>query len=158
MGFALSDLELSSPAFDPGGGIPATHTGEGDDVSPPLEWTRVPAGTRSFALICHDPDAPVVSTGTYGFVHWVLYNIPASVMRLPEGTAEYTNGTTDFGQPGYRGPMPPPGHGPHHYFFWLFALDEDLSLKPGLTLQQLLETIEPHAVGMNRLVGTYERT
>ena len=75
MKFAMSDLRLSSPAFETGGSIPAKHTGEGEDTSPPLEWSAVPEGTRSFALICHDPDAPVVSSGGYGFVHWVLYNI-----------------------------------------------------------------------------------
>ena len=77
MGFALSKLQLSSPAFEPRGEIPSKYTGEGEDISPPLQWTNVPDGTRSFALICHDPDAPVVSEGTYGFVHWVLYNISA---------------------------------------------------------------------------------
>lgn len=159
MGFALSKMELSSPAFAPGGQIPAKHTGAGDDVSPPLRWTDVPEGTRSFALICHDPDAPLVSAeGTYGYVHWVLYNIPASVTSLAEGKADYTSGQNGWGKSGYGGPMPPPGHGTHHYFFWLFALNAELRLEPGLTLWQLLARIEPHTLGMNRLVGTYERT
>lgn len=157
MGFALSNMELTSTAFESGGSIPKKHSGEGDDVSPPLQWGNVPDGTRSFALICHDPDAPLVSPGSYGFVHWVLYNIPASAMSLSEGTREHTNGQTDFGKSGYGGPMPPNGHGVHHYFFWLFALDSELSLEPGLTLWQLLERIESHTIGMNRLVGTYER-
>lgn len=157
MGFALSDMKLSSPAFDSAGRIPAKHTGDGDDVSPPLQWSDAPAETRSFALICHDPDAPVVSAGAYGFVHWVLYNIPASVTSLAEGSADYTSGISGFGKEGYRGPMPPDGHGTHHYFFWLFALSEEPALEPGLTLGQLLEAIEPQTIGMNRLVGTYER-
>lgn len=157
MGFALSELRLTSPAFEANGAIPSKHTGEGEDVSPPLQWAVAPKGTRAFALICHDPDAPLVSPGTYGFVHWVLYNVPGSVTSLPEGTSGYTTGKNDFGKEGYMGPMPPNGHGTHHYFFWLCALDTELNLEPGLTLWQLLERIEPHVIGMNRLVGTYER-
>ena len=157
MGFALSSMQLSSPAFASGGRIPAKYTGEGEDVSPPLAWTSVPEGTRSFALICHDPDAPLVSPGAYGFVHWVLYNIPASARSLAEQNTGHTQGVSDFGKPGYGGPMPPKGHGPHHYFFWLIALNADPGLAPGLTLRQVLEQTEPLAIGMNRLVGTYER-
>lgn len=158
MGFALSTLQLTSPAFANGGAIPKKHTGEGEDVSPALEWSNVPDGTQSFAVICHDPDAPLVSpSGTYGFVHWVLYNIPGSVRSLAEGTSEYTRGKSDFGREGYGGPMPPNGHGVHHYFFWVLALNQELNLEPGLTLWQLLAKVEPHVIGMNRLVGTYER-
>ncbi len=91
MGFALSKMQLKSAAFEQGGRIPARHTGEGDDVSPALEWSDVPDGTRSFAIVCHDPDAPLVSRGTYGFVHWVLYNIPASVTKLAEGASGFTS-------------------------------------------------------------------
>jgi len=155
--FALSDLKVSSPAFDEGGSIPAKHTGEGEDTSPQLDWTNVPDGTRSFAVICHDPDAPVVKDGGYGFVHWVLYNVPGGTTSLPEGTADGTTGPSDFGKPGYGGPMPPEGHGTHRYFFWVLALGRDADLKPGLTLRQLLETVESDVLGMNRLLGTYER-
>ncbi len=158
MGFALSKMQLESPAFEPGGRIAAKFTGEGQDVSPALEWSDVPDGTRAFALICHDPDAPLVAGGSYGFVHWVLYNIPGSVTKLAEGVKDFTNGKTGFGKNAYGGPMPPPGHGTHHYYFWIFALKQELRLEPGLTLQQLLERIEPHTLGMNRLVGTYSRT
>ncbi len=157
MKFALSDLRVSSPAFEEGGRIPAKHTGEGQDTSPPLEWSTVPAGTRSFAMICHDPDAPVVSSGGYGFIHWVLCNIPGTATGLPEGVGDHAAGLSDFGKPGYGGPMPPNGHGTHRYFFWLLALDREPDLESGLTLRQLLETIEPHVLGMNRLMGTYER-
>ena len=157
MGFALSDMTLTSSAFDNGGSIPRKHTGEGEDVSPALAWSSAPHGTRSFALICHDPDAPLVSPGTYGFVHWVLYGIPASVTELAEGSGEYTPGSNNFGKTAYGGPMPPPGHGTHHYFFWLLALDSEPDLPPGLTLWELLEKIEPNVIGMNRLVGTYSR-
>ena len=121
MGFALSSMQLTSSAFETGGAIPARHAGEGEDVSPPLAWRHAPDGTQSFAVVCHDPDAPLVTPGRYGFVHWVLYDIPGSVAGLAEGTGEHTAGTSDFGKTGYGGPMPPEGHGVHHYFFWLLA-------------------------------------
>ncbi|HWM29842.1 MAG TPA: YbhB/YbcL family Raf kinase inhibitor-like protein [Woeseiaceae bacterium] len=157
MGFALSDLKLTSSAFEHHKRIPTKHTGEGEDVSPPLSWSNVPDGTRSFAVICHDPDAPLVSPGSYGFVHWVLYGIPGSASGLPEGVRDYTPGLNNFDRRGYGGPMPPNGHGTHHYYFWLLALDTDFNEEPGLTMWQLLGKIEAHAVGMNRLVGTYSR-
>ncbi len=158
MGFALSDMTLTSPAFADGGPIPAKHTGEAEDVSPALSWSKVPDGTRSFALICHDPDAPLVKPGTYGYVHWVLYGIPGDATGLPEGAGGYVQGTNDFGKPGYGGPMPPPGHGTHRYFFWLLALDTEPGQAPGLTMWELLEKIEPSVIGMNRLMGTYSRS
>ncbi len=159
MGFALSELQLSSTAFENGGSIPARYTGEGEDTSPALAWSDVPDGTQAFAVICHDPDAPLVSTaGTYGFVHWVLYNIPGSTRGLEEGSGAFTNGRNDFGNETYGGPMPPNGHGTHHYYFWVMALSENLDLPAGLTLWQLLERIEPVLIGMNRLLGTYQRS
>ena len=158
MGFALSDLQLTSSAFAPHGAIPGKFTGEGADVSPPLAWHGVPSKARSLAVVCHDPDAPLVAAGgTYGFVHWVLYNIPASVTQLPEAAKDYTAGKNDFGKLGYGGPMPPNGHGPHHYYFWLLALDHESHLPAELTLWEFLKRIEPHVIGMNRLIGTYER-
>ena len=158
MGFALSDLQLTSTAFENGGEIPTKHTGEGVDVSPALAWNNAPDGTRSFAVICHDPDAPLVSTGgTYGYVHWVVYNIPGSVTELSEDNTLFTNGKNDFGTEVYGGPMPPNGHGTHRYYYWILALNESIELEPGLTMWQLLEQIEPCLIGMNRLVGTYQR-
>lgn len=157
MGFALSSMQLASPAFESGGAIPSKHTGEGADVSPALRWQDAPAEAKSFAVVCHDPDAPLVTPGHYGYVHWVLYNIPGSVNELAEGTALHTQGVSDFGKPGYGGPMPPEGHGVHNYYFWVLALDEDLGLEAGLGLWELLERIEPHVLAMNRLVGTYQR-
>jgi len=157
MGFALSDMQLTSSAFANRGAIPKRHTGEGDDVSPELTWSGAPAGAESFAVICHDPDAPLVTPGTYGFVHWVLYDLPGTAKGVGEGVSEGTAGVNDFGNPGYGGPMPPEGHGVHHYFFWVLALDRRLDLPAGLTLWQFLEEAEPHIIGMNRLVGTYER-
>lgn len=158
MGFAPSSMQLTSPAFKHNEPIDEQFTGEGEDISPALFWKNAPAATKSFALICHDPDAPLVSSnGTYGFVHWVLYNIPASVLQLAEGTKAYTAGKNDFGRFGYGGPMPPEGHGEHKYYFWLLALDKETDLAPGLTLWQLLQKIEPNVIAMNRLVGTYQR-
>jgi hypothetical protein len=157
MGFALSKMQLTSPAFKHHGRIPDKHTGEGQNVSPALAWVDIPAGTRGFALVCHDPDAPLVKPGSYGFVHWVLYNIPGSINQLPEATQGYTSGVNDRGAPSYTGPRPPEGHGTHHYYFWLLALNADLKLDPGLSMWQLFEKIERHVIGMNRLVGTYSR-
>ncbi len=157
MPFALSDMQLKTTAFDNRAAIPKRHSGEGEDVSPALSWSGAPDGTKAFAVICHDPDAPLVKPGNYGFVHWVLYNLPGSLSGLDEGSGEGTAGVNDFGNTGYGGPMPPDGHGVHHYFFWVIALDEDLGLEPGLTMWQFLEKAEPHILGMNRIVGTYER-
>lgn len=158
MGFALSNMQLSSSAFTQGGQIPARHTGEGEDVSPALSWSGAPEGTRAFAIVCHDPDAPLISPGgTYGYVHWVLYNIPADTTGLAENEKGFTSGRNDFGKGGYGGPMPPNGHGVHQYYFWVLALNDDSSLPEGLTLWELLDKIEPNVIGMNRLVGRYKR-
>ncbi|MFA5496396.1 MAG: YbhB/YbcL family Raf kinase inhibitor-like protein [Porticoccaceae bacterium] len=159
MGFAFTtDLKLTSSAFAADGAIPTQHTGEGVDVSPAVSWQGAPAGTKGYAVICHDPDAPLVSAnGTYGFVHWVLYNIPGNVTSLPQGEEGFTQGRNDFGAAGYKGPMPPEGHGRHRYYFWVLALDAELDLPAGLTLWELLAKVEPHTLGMNRLVGTYQR-
>lgn len=158
MGFAMSTMQLQSPAFVNSGRIPARHSGEGADVSPALSWSHAPDAARAFAVMCHDPDAPLISPrGTYGFVHWSLYNIPGSVAELPEGVSAYTSGKNDFGNSGYGGPMPPEGHGDHHYYFWVLALDKELGLEGGLTLWELLERSEPHVIAMNRLIGIYRR-
>lgn len=158
MGFAPSELRLTSSAFESAGPIPKRYSGEGENLSPPLAWTHVPTGTRSFAIICHDPDAPLVTpNGQYGYVHWVAYGIPGNVTALDEGTSSLVVGKNETGAEGYTGPMPPPGHGVHHYFFWLLALNAAPQLEAGLTLTALLAQIEPHLIGMNRLVGTYER-
>lgn len=158
MPFALSEMTLTSTAFSEGQAIPKKYTGDGEDVSPPLFWENPPGGTQSFAVICHDPDAPLISSnGTYGFVHWVVYNLPASADSLAEGSPAGTPGKNNFGKLGYGGPQPPEGHGLHRYYFWVLALDTELELDEGLSLWQLLETIEPNVIGMNRLVGTYQR-
>lgn len=158
MGFALSNtLQLTCAAFENHSEIPARHTGEGEDVSPAISWEGGPEGTRSFAVICHDPDAPLVKPGTYGFSHWVLYNLPASKTSLEEGTSEGTAGINDFGKTGYGGPMPPEGHGRHHYYFWILALNREPDLEAGLSLEKFLEEVEPNVIGMNRIICTYKR-
>jgi len=158
MGFALSEMKVTSAAFQNGGAIPTKHTGEAENVSPPLSWSNAPSTAKSFAVICHDPDAPLVTpSGKYGYVHWVLYGISGSVSELKGGTSDFIAGKNETGKMGYTGPMPPNGHGVHHYFFWVLALDQEVALPAGLSLWELLEKVEPHVIGMNRLMGTYER-
>jgi len=147
-------IEVSSPAFEPGGSIPTKHTGEGQDVSPALSWSGLPEGTREIALVCDDPDAPRPEP----WVHWVVYKIPADRTGVSEGSAQGTlEGRNDFGRTGYSGPMPPKGHGVHHYRFKVYALDIDLEAAAGLTKDQLLEAMEGHVLEAGELIGTYER-
>jgi len=157
MAFALSDLKLRSPAFGYHTRIPTRFTQDGENLSPPLVWENVPEGTESFAILCHDPDAPLVQHGMYGFVHWLLAGIPGDARSLEEGTEIGIPGRNDGGSEGYRGPRPPEGHGTHHYYFWLFALDAEPALPRGLDIAAFLNAVEPHVLGMNRLVGTYRR-
>lgn len=153
-------LSLKSRAFEEGKRIPTKHTCDGPDVSPPLAWSGGPEGTKAWALICDDPDAP---RGTW--VHWVLYDLPADVHELPEGIpAEETlaklggakQGRNDFGRIGYGGPCPPPGK-PHRYFFKLYALDAPLGLEPGAKKAELEKAMEGHVRGEARWMGTYGR-
>jgi Raf kinase inhibitor-like YbhB/YbcL family protein len=148
----LGDLEITSPAFALHEAIPEKHTGDGEDVAPELAWSGAPDGTQAFAVVCHDPDAPLVD----GFTHWVAYGIPGDASGLPEGGGDVTSGVNSFGNSGYGGPAPPPGHGTHHYYFWVYALDEDLDLEPGLDRRALFERIEDHVIEQARLIGTYK--
>lgn len=148
----VADLELRSPAFSNHEPIPRRHARAGENVAPALEWSGVPDGTNAFAVVMHDPDAPLVD----GFTHWVAYGIPSGVSGLPEGGGgDALAGVNSSGESGYRGPGPPPGHGPHHYYFWVYALDEDLDLEPGLDRRALLERIEDHVIEQARLIGMY---
>jgi len=152
---------LTSPAFANGERIPKQYTGEGTDSSPPLEWTDPPDGTQSLALICDDPDAPA---GTWD--HWLIWNIPADRRNLPEGIPA-TETVADLGgacqgnnswpKIGYGGPMPPPGHGVHHYHFRLYALDTALELAPGADKTALLNAMEGHILAEAKLTGLYSR-
>ncbi len=157
-GGMVMGMEIHSKAFSPMGEIPKVYTCDGKDISPPLEWSGAPEGTRSFALICDDPDAPV---GTW--VHWVLYNLPATTTMLPEAVpASRTiengacQGTNDFGRIGYGGPCPPPGK-LHRYFFKLYALDTQIDLPPGSTKAELVRAMEGHILAETELIGTYGR-
>lgn len=151
-------IELTSPAFQLGTTIPKQYTGDGADRSPPLCWSDPPSGTKSLALICDDPDAP---RGTW--VHWVLFNLPATTRELEEGvpTTEVLGngakqGKNDFGKIGYGGPAPPKGK-PHRYFFKLYALDVVLELKAGATKATLVDATKGHILAEGALMGTYER-
>jgi Raf kinase inhibitor-like YbhB/YbcL family protein len=152
------NIQITSAAFADGQPIPAKYTCDSSDVSPALAWTGAPAGTKSFALIADDPDAPV---GTW--VHWVLYDLPASTTSLRDNVTKSQliennakQGVNDFTQIGYGGPCPPPGK-PHRYFFKIYALDTMLDLKPGATKAQLLKAMEGHILGQGQLMGTYQR-
>jgi Raf kinase inhibitor-like YbhB/YbcL family protein len=151
-------IQLSSPAFQEGGPIPQQYTGDGKDASPPLRWADPPEGTKSFALICDDPDAP---RGTW--VHWLLFNLPADQRELPEGVpaevaldSEARQGNNDFGKVGYGGPAPPAGK-PHRYFFRLYALDTPLDLPGGASRPQLLAAMKGHVLAEGQLMGQYGR-
>jgi len=151
-------LSVSSTAFQEGESIPAQYSCQGQDISPPLAWSEPPSGTRSFALIVYDPDAPV---GV--FTHWVLFNLPADSRELPEAVPtkpQLANGAlqgkNDFDKIGYRGPCPPPGS-PHRYRFTLYALDQALDLKSGATRKQVLEVMSGHVLAQGQLTGTYQR-
>lgn len=158
-------IRLTSSAFASGEAIPRKFTGEGDDVSPPLAWDGAPAGTKEFALICDDPDAPTPEP----WVHWIIYGISPEVHALPEGmksnatqltepiTAEQGKNSWPSGvTTGYRGPLPPRGHGIHHYHFKLYALDTRLGVPPGATKQQLLNAMQGDVLADGELTGTYE--
>lgn len=151
-------MTLTSSAFTEGTAIPKKYTGDGEDFSPPLKWTGVPEGTKSLALICDDPDAPV---GTW--VHWVLYDLPPTATELVEGlpvSAALSNGArqgvNDFRKLGYGGPAPPRGK-PHRYFFKIYALDVELSLKPGARKPDLEAAMKGHILAEGQLMGTYQR-
>lgn len=148
----VKDLTITSDAFGHHESIPDRHTSNGEDVSPAVSWEGVPDGTRSFAVVVHDPDAPLVD----GFTHWVAYGIDETAKGIPEGGGDETNGTNSMGKLGYNGPAPPPGHGTHHYYFWVYALREDPDLEPGLSRRELLDRIEDLVIEQARLVGTYK--
>jgi len=149
---------LSSPAFAPDGPIPRRHTCDGEDRSPALRWGDAPPATKSFALICDDPDAPC---GTW--VHWVICNLPASSHELPEGISREPHlsdgsiqGQNSWGKPGYNGPCPPRGK-PHRYYFQLYALDVVLALDARASKPEVLEAMRDHILAEARLMGTYAR-
>ena len=148
-------LTVSSPAFEPGGAIPLVYSSYGKSVSPPLAWSKGPYGTRGFALIVEDPDAPTPTP----FIHWMAWNIPLGVNRIAEGVvpAGVLQGKLMFvGTVGYMGPRPPPG-GPHHYHFQVFALDRDPALPEGADREALKTAMKGHVLASGELVATYQQ-
>ena len=153
---------IQSRAFGAGQPIPRRHTGDGEDLSPAIEWRGIPSASASLALVVDDPDAP----SSEPWVHWLIYQIPATFESLPEGVppvvrpqmpAGVLQGRNSWKTAGYRGPAPPRGHGVHRYFFKLYALDKALELPEGLDMAGLLKVIEPHTIAVAELMGTYER-
>jgi Raf kinase inhibitor-like YbhB/YbcL family protein len=152
-------FRLSSPAFKAGGRIPPKYSCEGADISPPLAWTGAPAGTRSFVLLCDDPDAPVGA-----WHHWALFNLPTAVGHLDEAypatgrLVASRQAINDFGKPGYGGPCPPRGHGTHHYRFRLLALSvPSLALPEPVKCVDVENAAKPFLLGTAQLIGTYSR-
>jgi Raf kinase inhibitor-like YbhB/YbcL family protein len=151
------EIKLTSAAFREGDYIPKKYTCDGENVSPPLEWSGIPAETTSIAIICEDPDAPM---GTW--VHWVIFNIPSSTNKLSEkiptnkiledGT---TQGNNDFRKIGYGGPCPPGGT--HRYFFKIYALNKRIELVPRATKAELLHEMNEHILAEGKLMGKYSR-
>lgn len=163
MAASNQNVTLTSPVFAARQPIPRQHTADGRNVSPPLAWTAGPPGTREWALIVDDPDAPRAEP----WVHWLLYRIPASTLGVSEDVppAERVSkppgalqGRNSWGRIGYGGPEPPRGHGVHHYHFRLYALDAEVSLPPGADKKTLLHAIQGHVLAEGELIGTYERS
>jgi Raf kinase inhibitor-like YbhB/YbcL family protein len=154
-------LIISSTAFAPEGAIPSRYTCDGEDLSPPLTWAGVPAGTKSLALIVDDPDAPDPAAPRMTWVHWVLYNLPAESTGLPEAAAPASlpsgtrEGVNDWKRTGYGGPCPPAGR--HRYFHKLYALDVVLPDLGQPTKAKLEKAMEGHVIGRAQLMGTYRR-
>lgn len=154
-------LSLSSTTFAAGGEIPARCTCEGKNISPALAWTGVPEGARSLALVVDDPDAPDPRAPKMTWVHWVVYDLPASLAGLPEGGGRAllpdgaSEGTNDWKRTGYGGPCPPIGR--HRYVHKLYALDTALGALGALTKDALLAAMDGHVLAHTELVGTYEK-
>ena len=150
-------MKITSSAFSEGDPIPSLYTCKGKDISPPLGWIEVPEETETFVLIFDDPDAPM---GTW--VHWVYYNIPGSIRKLPEGFAKNVNpvsggvqGITSFGRPGYGGPCPPSGI--HRYFFKLYALNATISPGNNAGKTEVLRAIKGHVLAEAELMGIFRK-
>jgi Raf kinase inhibitor-like YbhB/YbcL family protein len=155
---AAVTVTLTSKAFREGSSIPRQYTCEGEEMAPPLEWSGLPAGTKSVALIMDDPDAPDPKAPKRTWVHWIVYDIPPSTPGLPEGgalPAGAREGKNDWGRTGYGGPCPPTGR--HRYVHKLYALDTLLGDLGGPTKAQLEQAIKGHVLAEGRLAGTYEK-
>ena len=161
-------ITVTSSIFDHHGMVPEENSAYGANTSIDLSWSNLPAGTQSLALICDDPKVVEIGMMETPFVHWIVYNIPASASGIPgglsseaepnaSGLAGMINGNNGLGRPGYFGPRPPANGQLHQYEFRIYALDADLDLDSGLNKDQLLEAIEGHVLGTGLLMGHYER-
>ncbi len=155
---AMGKMEVRSAAFGEGETIPADFTCDGANMSPPIEWSNVPKGAKSLAIITEDPDAPAGN-----WTHWLVYDLPPVLTQFRAGipmgeklSVGGSQGRTDFGALGYGGPCPPSGT--HRYLFKVYALDAMLYLKPGATKKELLKAMQGHILDMGQLMGTYERS
>jgi len=151
-------IHLTSSAFTEGNYLPEKHSRSGGNLSPPLQWDNVPHNTKSFVIICHDPDAPKKA-----FTHWLLYNIPPDIRKLPEGVyaarkKPFTgvSGKNSFRNQGYDGPDPPPGK-THRYYFTIYALDTTLDMKPGARKTEILDVMRGHILAEGSLMGRYKK-
>lgn len=151
------DIHITSPVFEDGGIIPKKYTCDDLDMSPPIEWSNVPEGTKTISIVCDDPDAPMKT-----WIHWIIFNIPGDVTGLPENVPpekELENGAkqgmNDFHKVGYGGPCPPSGT--HRYFFKIYALDITLDLPAGVSKSHLMIAMEGHVISESHLMGTYTR-
>ena len=151
-------MQLRSSAFRPGDDVPVEFTCDGANISPALTWTAPPAATQSLVLTVEDPDAP-----HHAWAHWLVYDLPPTERELPEAVAPRAplpsgaqQGRNDFGQIGYGGPCPPPGH-PHRYFFKIYALDSRLDLPRGSSRVQLEQAMRGHVLASGEVMGRYHR-
>lgn len=146
----IKDLKIESLDFAPLGKMKDEHAGDKGNVIPHLKISGVPSEAVELAVICHDPDAPLAR----GFTHWTLYGLPPSTTDLTGAQEKFRVGPNGGGQPGYYGPQPPAGHGPHHYYFWVYALNTKVEGIP--TREQFLERYRGNIIEQNRVVGLYE--
>ncbi len=155
----LGDLQIESGDITPLGPIPERFTSDGSNVSPALSWSGIPDGAVELVLVVHDPDAPLAD----GFTHWAVHGIDPSATGVEEGgVPRGTHGTAivdrnEMGDAEYTGPAPPPGHGPHHYFFHLYALDAPIAADDPIDRAELIDRMEGHIIEQARLVATYEK-
>ncbi|MEX2504390.1 MAG: YbhB/YbcL family Raf kinase inhibitor-like protein [Egicoccus sp.] len=151
MGLNIADLKITSPDFDAGGRLEDRHANDQSNEQPTLRIEGVPSDAVELAVVCHDPDAPL----PHGFTHWTLYGIPADTTELAPGAdQQFRPGPNDFGNEGYGGPQPPPGHGPHHYYFWVYALSRAVDGAP--SRRDFLDSYGDAVIEQNRVIGVYE--
>lgn len=147
----VADLAITSPTIPWLGVIPTEHSAEGDNAVPTIQLRGAPSGTHEFALVCHDPDAPLPR----GFTHWTVYGIPGDTSVVDLSKPGVRQGSNSLGETGWSGPYPPGGHGPHHYYFWVYALSQPVENTP--TREEFLDQYADSIIEQARLIGTFER-